>query len=173
MRLFIALDFENTSEYLKTLQEKIPEAKATYPKEFHLTLKFLGDVSEEKINEVKEKLKEVKVEEIKVKLGKMGVFPNENFIRVTWVGMEDGKKIEELQKRIEDALSGMFEKDNRFHPHITLARIKFIEQDKKKEFVDKVKSIEIEPKEITITKFKLIKSELKPDGPVYEVLEEY
>ncbi len=173
MRLFIALDFEDASEYLKTLQEKIPEAKVTYPKEFHLTMKFLGEVSEEKIGEVKERLNGVKFEEFKAKLGKMGIFPNENFIRVAWVGVEDGKKIEELQKRIEEALAGMFEKDNRFHPHITLARIKFIEQDKKKEFVDKVKAIEVEPKEVILTKFKLIKSELKPEGPVYEVVEEY
>lgn len=173
MRLFIALDFEQISDYLSSLQEKLPSAKATFPKEFHLTLKFLGEVSESQAEEVKKKLKEIKFREINARLGKSGVFPNEGFIRVVWVGAEDGKKITELQQKIESALKGMFKEDDRFSPHITLARIKFLEQERKKEFAEAVNSMKIEPKEAILTKFKLIKSTLTPEGPVYETVEEF
>ena len=173
MRLFIAIELEEFADYFKELQQKIPKVKATYPKQFHLTLKFLGDVPDNKLDELKEKIKQVKFEHFKLKLGTTGVFPNEKFIRVVWVGLEDGEKITNLQKQIEFALEGMFKKDNKFHPHITLARIKFIENDKKEEFTSTIKSIEIEPKEANIEKFKLIKSTLTGEGPVYEDLEVY
>ncbi|MBN2112181.1 RNA 2',3'-cyclic phosphodiesterase [Candidatus Woesearchaeota archaeon] len=173
MRLFIALELEELADYFKELQQKVPKAKATYPKQFHLTLKFLGDVQDNKLAEIKEKLKQVKFEPFQLKLGKTGVFPSEKFIRVVWVGLEDGEKIKKLQEQIEKALEGIFEKDSRFHPHITLARIKFIEEDKKEEFIKSVKAIEIEPKETKIKNFKLIKSILTGEGPVYEDLEVY
>lgn len=173
MRLFIAVEFEELADYFTQLQQQIPEAKATFPKKFHLTLKFLGEVEENKIEEIKEKLKQVKFSQFKLKLGSTGVFPSESFIRVVWVGLEDGESIKQLQQNIESSLEGMFKKDDKFHPHITLARIKFIDSDKKEEFVSKIKEIQVEPKEVNITKFKLIKSTLTGEGPVYEDLEEF
>jgi 2'-5' RNA ligase len=130
-------------------------------------------VDESRLVGIKEKLGSVKMGQINARLGKTGIFPNESFIRVVWVGLEDGKKITKLQQDIEKALEGMFEKDSRFHPHITLARIKFIENERKKGFVEAVKSIEVEPKEVALARFKLIKSTLTKAGPEYEVLEEF
>jgi 2'-5' RNA ligase len=173
MRLFIAVELEEFSDYFRELQQKIPKVKATYPKHFHLTLKFLGEVPDNKLAEIKQKLKQVKFEPFSLKLGKPGVFPNEKFIRVVWAGLEDGEKINSLQQEIETAFGGMFKKDSRFHPHITLARIKFIEEDKKEEFIKAIQSIEIEPKQATIKNFKLIKSTITGEGPVYEDLEVY
>jgi 2'-5' RNA ligase len=171
MRLFIAIELEELSGYFKQLQEKIPNVKATFPKRFHLTLKFLGEVEEGNIAKIKEALSKIKFSPFKMKLSGTGVFPNERFIRVVWAGMEDGKAIEELQQKIEDALAGMFKKDNRFHPHITLARVKFIEEDKKDGFIKAIKSIEVEQKEAEVKNFKLVKSTLTGEGPVYEDLE--
>jgi len=173
MRLFIALEFEELSDYFKELQEKIPKAKSTFPKKFHLTLKFLGEVDEKKVEEIKERLSKIDFDSFKVKLGGTGVFPNEKFVRVVWAGVEDGEKITELQQKIEKSLEGLFKKDTRFHPHITLARIKFIENDKKEEFIQGVKAIQVEPKETEIKNFKLVKSTLTPEGPVYEDLGVY
>ena len=171
MRLFVAIDFEELSGYFRQLQEQIPEVKVTKPKKFHLTLKFLGEVSDDKVDDAREKLKSVKFSPFKLKLGGTGVFPNEKFIKVLWVGMEDGEKVNALQRDIEAALEGMFEKDSKFHPHVTLARIKFIESDKKEDFVKAVKAIKIEPKEVEVKNFKLVKSTLTKQGPEYEDLE--
>lgn len=170
MRVFIAVEPEELSGYFRQLQQLLPEAKATFPKKFHLTLKFLGEVEESKLGEIKEKLNQVDFQPFRMKLGGMGVFPSETFIRVVWVGLEDREKISQLQQQVEESLEGMFKKDSRFHPHITLARIKFIEDEKKEDFIKKIKEIQVEQKEVEVKSFKLIKSTLTGEGPVYEDL---
>ena len=171
MRLFIAVEFEELAGYFKQLQEKIPEAKATFPKQFHLTLKFLGEIPDDKVEEIKQKLRQVKFNPFKLKLTNTGIFPNEKFIRVVWVGLGDSNNVLDLQQKIEDSLQGSFKRDDRFSPHITLARIKFIDNDKKMEFVKAINAIKVEPKEIAVKNFKLVKSILTKEGPIYEDLE--
>ena len=176
MRLFIAIDFEELRDYFKELQQQlpdVPQAKATLPKQFHLTLKFLGDVPDNKLPEIKERLSKVSFTPFTLKLGSIGVFPDEHFIRVVWVGLEDHKAVEELQQGIDDIFEQMFKREKRFHPHLTLARIKFLPQESKQAYVEALKKITVEPKEAKIGSFKLIKSTLTPEGPEYEVLEEY
>ena len=77
-------------------------------------------------------------------------------------------EIYELQQKIDSRLADLFPKDDRFKPHITLARVKFI-KDKVK-FIRELKQIKIEKKEFSVSNFKLMKSTLTPEGPVYEDL---
>jgi 2'-5' RNA ligase len=172
MRLFIALDLDN-KEYFSSIQEQIPNdiAKLTLPKEFHLTLKFLGEVSDDKIEEIKVRLEQVEFEPISLTTDNIGVFPNEDYIKVVWIGIKKQEKVKELQQKIEKSLEGLFTEDNRFHPHITLARVKFIKD--KKTFKDKLSTLKFESKESSIIAFKLIKSTLTEEGPVYETLAEF
>jgi 2'-5' RNA ligase len=172
MRLFIALDFDD-SEYFRDIQKQIPSdtAKLTITKTFHLTLKFLGGVPDDKVGEIKDRLKQVKFEPISLSTDKIGVFPNESYVKVVWIGLKDGNKVIELQQQVEKALEGMFPKDTRFHPHITLARVKFVKD--KEAFSKKLKEINVESKEFSLKSFKLIKSTLTGEGPVYEVLEDF
>ena len=87
MRLFVAIDFDDIKDYLINLQVKIPkDAKMSMVKSFHLTLKFLGEVEEEKIGDIIERLNNIKFSPFYVALGKIGIFPSENYIRVVWVG---------------------------------------------------------------------------------------
>ena len=102
-----------------------------------------------------------------MKLDKLGVFPAESYIRVVWIGLQDDKHLIGLQKDVEEKLKEFyFRKDFEFLPHLTLTRVKFI-KDKSK-FMEKIEKIKIEPKEIEIKEFKLIKSDLTTKGPVYE-----
>ena len=170
MRLFIALDFNEFKDYFINIQDQIDKelAKVNFTSTFHLTLKFLGEVAEDKLPIIKKSLKKIKFEPFSIYLDKIGFFPNENYIRVVWIGLKPVDKINELQQKIDDSLISIFPKDKRFHPHITLCRIKFI-KDKSK-FIENLKNIEIEEKKTDIDKFKLIKSTLTPKGPVYEDL---
>jgi 2'-5' RNA ligase len=174
MRLFIALGIsEEAKDTLRKTQKKIQSSnsKLTLVKEFHLTLKFLGEVEENKVEEIKERLSKVKFEGFEVCTGNIGVFPSIESIRVLWVGLESKNMIESLQNKIEEALSGMFAEDKEFHAHVTIARVKFI--DNKKLFKDSLKNIKAERIKFKIDRFRLMKSTLLPAGPVYEVLEEY
>ena len=171
MRLFVALDFDGLKDYFIGLQEQLPkDAKLTLTKTYHLTLKFLGEIPENNIEKVKEQLKKIEFEKFSVNLENIGVFPNENYIMVAWIGINPKEKVIELQKSIEDSLIEFnFKKDFKFHSHITLARVKFVKD--KPIFIDSLKKIKIDKnKKIMVRNFKLIKSTLTPEGPVYEDL---
>ncbi len=170
MRLFVALNFNELKDYFFELQKQIPEkdAKLTFPKDFHLTLKFLGEVNEDRIDEIKQKLGEINVEPFETEIDGIGFF-NENFLRNVWVKADSGN-LYELQKKIDQALPE-FKNSNRFQAHITLSRVKWCKN--KKEFVEKVRQIKTEEKKVRISGFELVKSTLAPEGPVYEVLERF
>lgn len=167
MRLFIAIDLEELKDHFKELQNQIPKefAKLNPVSSFHLTLRFLGDT--DKAPEIEEELEKITFKPFKLHLDKIGVFPDESYIRVVWIGLKGDNSLGKLQKDIEAALEKFhFKKDFEFQAHITLARIKFISN--RQGFIEKIKKIKIEPKEITINKFKLIESTLTRNGPVYE-----
>jgi 2'-5' RNA ligase len=172
LRLFIAIDFKKQESYFKELQKQLPgrdTAKLNYVNAYHLTLKFLGDVVEDKVEKIKEKLAEIKFKQFKLHTTKLGCFPDENYVRVIWVGLKDDGHLMKLQKEIEEKLAEFqFTKDFEFLPHLTLARVKFV--NNKKEFVDKIRSIKTKEAEVDVKDFRLIKSTLTKEGPLYEEL---
>ncbi len=171
MRLFIAIEFsKDIRDYLISIQKELPN-ELSYVKQFHLTLKFLGDVEDDKLEEIKNKLRLINSEHFTAELSGLGVFPYEEYIKVVWVGVGPKEKIAELQQSVESSLSGMFLNDDQFHPHITLARAKFLRD--REGLKKKIKEVKIEKKTFEVNNFKLIKSTLQREGPVYEVLEEF
>ncbi|MBU0536194.1 MAG: RNA 2',3'-cyclic phosphodiesterase [Nanoarchaeota archaeon] len=172
MRLFIAFDVSKEAhEELLRIQKGIEHAKINPVRKFHLTLKFLGEVSEDNAEKINEKLRKIKFKGFDAELGVVGVFPSEDYIKVIWVGLKPEDKIIMLQQKIEEALSGFFPKDIRFHPHITLARVRSVED--KTLLRECLKGLVPDKIRFKVGSFKLIKSELRPGGPVYEFLEEY
>ncbi|HLC98575.1 MAG TPA: RNA 2',3'-cyclic phosphodiesterase [Candidatus Nanoarchaeia archaeon] len=171
MRLFIGFDASSEAkEEIIQAQKSLKDSKLNLAKDFHLTLKFLGEVKESKVDEIGKKLEDVGFESFEAELDSIGVFPGEDYIKVVWVGLEPKYEITQLQKSIENALEGLFPKDDRFHPHITIARVKFIND--KKQFKDDLKAIQIRRVKFMVDRFKLIKSVLGPQGPLYEVIKE-
>jgi len=170
MRLFIAIGFSELKDYFLELQKQLPSnAKLSLVRSFHLTLKFLGEVQQNKVEEIISILKSVKFEPFEAYLDSVGIFPTENYIRVVWVGLKPEEKIIKLQSQIDESLKEMFRKEKGFEPHITLCRVKH-PQDKKL-FVEQVRKINVGNKKIAVRDFRLVKSTLKSQGPVYEDLE--
>lgn len=174
MRLFIAIDIpEEIKKEIVKLQEKLPEfkGKLTEEENLHLTLKFLGEVNENKLEEIESVLDKIKFKKFRVYLNELGFFPNENYIRIIWVDLKPTGEIIELQQKIDGELLNLFSKDQRFQTHLTLGRVKFFKN--KKEFLEKIKDINLDKLEFEINSFKLIKSELSKDGPKYIILKEF
>ena len=170
MRLFIAVDFNGLRDYFTGMQAQLPKnAKLSLVKSFHLTMKFLGEVQPDKIDEIIGILKTIKFEPFNVFTNSIGIFPTENYIRVVWVGLKPEDKVLELQKKVDESLKNLFKEERDFEPHITLCRVKYPED--KKSFVEEVKKIKVENKKFEIKDFRLVKSTLTSKGPVYEDLE--
>lgn len=173
MRAFIAIQLpKKVREECIKVQEKIKDlikAKFVEEENIHITLKFLGDISESSVKKISKILKDLDFKPFKLELFRLGVFPSEKFIRVVWIGVRPEEKLLELQKKIDDSLTTLgFKKEKKFEGHITIARVKFVKN--KEEFVKKLR--EMKPKNIgfEVKSFELKKSTLTEKGPIYETL---
>ena len=172
MRLFIALDLKELKSEFQKIQHKLPKdiAKFKIVPTFHLTLKFLGDVNEDKIEEIKQALSTIRFHPFRLTSDNLGVFPSNAYIKVIWIGLKENIQLQNLQKQIEKTLEKFhFRKDFEFLAHVTLARVKFISS--KEKFIKKLNKIKVLQKEATIKEFKLIRSTLTKKGPIYKDLE--
>ena len=170
MRTFIAIDLpEEIKKEVKKIQDNLPEfsGKKAELENLHLTLKFLGEIDDDKVEEVKEKLGKIKLEKFPAIIDRIGVF-SDKFVKIIWLHM-DG--FEKLQKEIDSKLKGLFEPEKRFMSHLTIARVKSIKD--KKEFLEKLKRIKIPTMKFIVSNFKLKKSTLTPQAPIYEDIEIY
>jgi 2'-5' RNA ligase len=147
------------------LSKKLPEAKLTIPQNIDLTVKFIGEVQDNKLDEIKQKLSEIKFKPFKAMLNGIGVF-TEDFIRVVWAGLTPSEKFEELHVLTDNALKGLFPEEKRFQAHLTIARVKYVED--KQKFLDALKKIKVEPMTFEVNKLILFKSQLSPTGATHE-----
>ncbi len=170
MRTFIAIDIpEETKKEIIKIQERLPEfkGKLTERENLHITLKFLGEIGKEKIEEVKKKLEEIKYKKFNAILDKIGFFDNQDR-GVIWVHITN---CYDLQKEVDYKLEGLFEREKRFMSHLTIARTKYI-KDKEK-FLDELNKIKISPLKFQVKKFVLKESIPLKQKHVYETLESY
>lgn len=174
MRLFIGVPVPNkVKDVLVSAQLKLKHAKMVLVKKeaMHVTLNFLGEVSDSKIDEIKKQLSGVRFEKSSVRLDGLGVFPAAGTPKVVWAGLKPKKKLVELHQQIEQVLAGLFPAGEHFHVHITLARVKSVEN--KKEFKELLKTVSVPPLEFDVKSFELVASTLTPEGPVYQTISVY
>ena len=142
----------------------------------HLTLKFLGDIPEERISPISEALhaQTQGVPPFDVALNGIGVFPAGRKPHVLWIGLQSNDHLNELQRRMETALKplGYPSEARPFSPHLTLARVRrganFTDLKRIGELASATKlSSTASGKVDSVT---LFRSELKPGGSVYNAL---
>ncbi len=174
MRLFVGIPIpEKEKKIIMNGIKKyldIPGLKWVAESNLHITLKFLGEVNEEKLKRVRERLKNMESHEsFNVISSSIGAFPSPSSPRVIWLGVKEGyEEISELNENIEEEMKKIgFKREKRFHPHITLCRVKKYNRD-----IDRIfkESINIKFK---VSIFNLYRSVLYKDGPEYSVIESY
>lgn len=138
----------------------------------HITLLFLGDVTEAFLKKAENEIAQIAKQQksFEISLYNIGAFPNPGSPRIIWIGVKDGnKEIIDLESKIETAFTNIGHKpeERKFHPHLTIGRVKF-RFNNPKIFETNYKS-DIFPVKSVI----LFKSTLKLDGPVYEKLNEF
>lgn len=129
MRIFIALDIPgkiraHMREYVERGRSLAPEARWARPEGLHVTLKFVGHVSDAKVEEIKIALSSVKAAPFAVKFAGVGFFPSPKSPRVFWIGVEGGPALSQLAGMIDNATGnlGIAKEERAFSPHLTLAR---------------------------------------------------
>lgn len=101
------------------------------PALYHLTLAFLGDVENSRLDSIASAASEAALEfgPLPLRLEGVGAFPNPSKLRVLWAGLGGSGigDLKALQKALVQALDrvGQRPDDDRFHPHITLARSRY------------------------------------------------
>lgn len=165
--MFIAIDLPNEPKEKLFLLNKELTFEGIKPVELgnlHITLKFLGEIDAGSIGGIEQSLREVKFNRFKIKLNGVGVFPNERYIQVVWVGCESAE-LKTLADSIKNALGTMFSKEE-FSAHLTIARVKrkvdlsaFLAAHKNEQFG-----------EFEVGAFVLKSSQLSREGPKYSDL---
>ena len=136
LRLFVAIPVPGQvrDEILRVqrdLQPLVPRevARWTRPNQFHLTLRFLGNVPVTDVENLKQSVESAcrDVPPLALVAKSIGFFPNPRSPRVIWAGINDDEgKLVDLQKRIETAVSPFSAEpgEKQFQGHVTLARLK-------------------------------------------------
>lgn len=134
IRTFIAIDIpEHTRSALETIEKKLQQAEAPVswikPDRIHLTLKFLGDVSPERIAEIQTLLRGIaaSTRPFRLQPAGCGAFPTIKQMRVLWVGIRgDEGPLGQLHRQVDSAMAslGFQVEDRPFRAHLTLGRVK-------------------------------------------------
>lgn len=179
MRLFIALDIEQGIK--DGLQDAIRELRRTRapvrwvkPEGMHLTLKFLGETPEEMLVSLETSLEEIcrDIFPFPITVSGLGAFPGLSRPRVLWAGVgEPTGTMNILWKSVEETARALgWEKEKRkFHPHVTIGRVKG--NINLKQLSEAVSGFHDEIwGEQETTGVSLYRSHLEPAGARYEVI---
>lgn len=187
MRAFIAVDLS------EGIRNRIAELEADFaqlglegvvkfvdPRLAHQTVKFLGDVPDEGVEQIKAALAGISQNPFEIELRGVGFFPKASLekarnIRVIWVGMRSGKEqLKALQEEVESAMYALgYPLERRFSAHVTLCRVKrpFRSKGELKRVLTKIGELhDAELGKMRVEELKLKKSTLTPKGPIYDDL---
>jgi len=126
-RLFVAIDFpEEIKAMLTSIGFGLPGARWVPEKQYHLTLRFIGEVDGDIAGTIHRELEGITASSFTLQLKGIGFFPPRGNPRVLWVGVEKNDALHHLRNRIEAILVrlGLEPERRKFSPHITLARFK-------------------------------------------------
>ncbi|MBI4158789.1 RNA 2',3'-cyclic phosphodiesterase [Candidatus Woesearchaeota archaeon] len=180
MRCFFAIPLsDEVKDYLYELMYKLKndlrgcnlKIRFVPKKNLHITLMFLGEIKEDKLEEVKNKAREIQFKPFKFNISHIGVFPNESVVKVLWVGINPVTDVLKLQREIDESLLGAINRDNEFKAHITMARVGYSKQTYK--LISEIKKINVKNIGQEVTSFGLYRSELHRDGSKYFTIGEF
>jgi 2'-5' RNA ligase len=157
-------DLERTGASLKVVQPEI----------MHLTLRFLGEISQATVERVTEAMNDLRFPSFEVEFSGVGVFPNIRRISVVWIGITGGQeRLVEIFQQLEPKLRqiGLAADNKGFSPHLTIARVRSgLNKDELAKSIESMREVQFGKMGVQAVRLK--KSTLTPQGPVYTTLHE-
>ena len=172
-RGFIAVDIPvspKLSALIQGIQQSGAKVKLVEPENIHITLKFLGDVDESLVEDLASIMTKAcqGIEPFSITLKGTGVFPNPQYIKIIWVGIENSENLGIIAHRIDEETAHLgFTREKRgFKAHLTIGRVKSaVHKERLIQIIENYCAVEFG--EVPIDTLKLKKSDLRPEGPIY------
>jgi 2'-5' RNA ligase len=180
MRIFFGIKLdeaikESIARELKPFKKIANSIRWTESSHIHLTLKFVGEISEGLLGRIEDALLAAKipVAPFPLKISGFGKFPAGDDLHIFWAGVDDTPQLRALFQWIESTLAplGIAGEAQPFNPHITLGRNKG-RYNFKTLFELLAENRDIFLAECQVTSFQLFSSRLTPAGPLYKILKE-
>jgi 2'-5' RNA ligase len=174
LRLFVGIGFPPELKLqLSLLCSGISGARWVDPGNFHLTLRFIGEISESVAADIDDAMARIRAHRFSLELAGTGVFGGADKPRSLWVGVERSPDLVALHDKIERALIrvGLAPELRKFSPHITLARLHKPPLDKLSAFLAAHAQFRAVP--YRVEGFSLIASFQTKAGSIYEDQADY
>ena len=168
MRLFVGLDLpEELRERLAGLAGGVPGARWVPAENFHITLRFIGEVAAHQAEEIDHALAALHARRFALVLAGVGTFTRAGRETTLWVGVARNPALDRLQSKIETACQriGLPPERRRFAPHVTLARLDNAAPGRLAAFVQAHNLLRAEP--VAVEHFTLFSSRLGKEASVY------
>jgi 2'-5' RNA ligase len=180
IRSFFSFDIEdqNIIRRLTEVQGMLANTganlKLVKPRNIHLTVRFLGNISPSMVDAIHEEMKQLSSTPFEIELTGLGAFPKLTYPRVVWAGIRKGAdQLKDVFEQLEPRLRGLGFKPDRkgFSPHLTIARVR--SGRNKAQLINLIRELEdYEFGTIKAECLRLKKSDLTPKGPIYTTLRE-
>ena len=175
-RLFIAVDLPaELRPVVARLLQGIGGARWTRPEQLHITLRFLGDTPESQLDDLRARLRQVRMPRFELALRGTGVFPPVGGripARVLWLGLDPPEPLQALKHAVDGVLSPDPETAKRgFSPHLTLARFPTRPSRDLDRFL--AEHVGFDSGRFMVSNLHLYRSTLRPQGALHEIVESY
>jgi len=180
IRSFVAVDLDDPTirERIIAAQQGLEQTRASLkivnPEIMHLTLRFLGEIPQATVEQVKAAMDELRFQTFDAQFSGLGAFPNLRRISVVWVGITQGQEelaaiFQQLEPRFRTV--GLPPDDKGFSPHMTIARVRSgVNREPLAAFIESMRERDFG--KMTVKAVRLKKSTLTPKGPIYTTIHE-
>lgn len=182
MRLFIAVSVDavvgRLSEVVADLRSSNADCKWVSPENLHLTMQFLGETPEDKVEAIAAAMREACAgrRRFELSFGSLGAFPSAGNPRVIWIGLGEGaQRLEELANALARGLAGqgivLPEEGREFKAHLTIGRVRGPRDlQRLRARMQAWTPEKLALGRVAVDKLSLIQSRLTPKGPIYTAI---
>lgn len=167
-RLFVALALpDDVRSALARLKRGFPGARWVAEENYHLTLRFIGEVDNRAMDDIVERLDRVREPGFDLEIDGFGCFETKGKVRALWARVPASEELLHLQRKIDTAIdaAGVPRETRKFKPHVTLARFKDAPLERVNSFICEASPFRVPA--FPVGSFTLYRSFLNRDGPIY------
>ena len=173
-RIFLALQLDDSSRIMiSTLARQVPGARLIPSEQLHLTIRFIGEVEGALFQDIRERLHELSASPVPLQIKGVGHFPPRGKPRVLWAGVTASSELILLRNKVNRILKqcGIEPETRKYHPHVTLARLKNSSSHRVAQFLSQHSLLETPP--FMVNNLTLYSSLLTSKGAVHTIEQEY